>query len=46
MKFISLRSLVHALKEQHCWAFCAAIATDQPLPVGPNLRILYGALDH
>jgi hypothetical protein len=43
MKFISLRSVLHALKERRCWAFCAAIATDQPLCVGPNLRILRGA---
>lgn len=40
MKFISLRSVYLALKEHHYWAFCAAMATDSPLPVGPNLRVL------
>lgn len=40
MKFISLRSLAHALKEHGMWRFCAAIATDAPLVVGPNLRLL------
>jgi hypothetical protein len=40
MKFISLWSVFHALKERRCWAFCAAIATDQPVPCGPNLRLL------
>ena len=40
MKFISFWSVFHALKERHCWAFCAAIATDQPVPCGPNLRLL------
>lgn len=40
MKFISFWSLFHALKERRCWAFCAAIATDQPVNCGPNLRLL------
>lgn len=40
MKFISLRSLVHALKERRIWTFCAAMATDQPVSVGPNMRLL------
>jgi hypothetical protein len=30
----------HALKERRFWAFCAALATDDPVPVGPNLRLL------
>jgi len=40
MKFISLRSVFHALKERHYWAFCAAMATDKPVAAGPNLRLL------
>ena len=40
MKFISLRSVFHALKERRWWSFCAAMATDQPLAAGPNLRLL------
>jgi hypothetical protein len=40
MKFISLRSVAHALKEHKLWSFCAAIATDVPVIVGPNLRML------
>jgi hypothetical protein len=40
MKFISLQSVFHALKERGCWSFCAAMATDQPVVVGPNLRLL------
>lgn len=40
MKFISLRSLLHALKERNCWSFCAAMTTDRPVHVGPNLRLL------
>jgi hypothetical protein len=40
MKFISLRSVSHALKERKWWGFCAAMATDQPVAVGPNLRML------
>ncbi len=40
MKFISLWSVFQALKERRCWAFCAAIATDQPMTCGPNLRLL------
>jgi hypothetical protein len=40
MKFISLRAVSHALKERRFWAFCAAMATDEPLDVGPNLRLL------
>ena len=39
-KFISLRSVVHALKERRFWHFCAAMATDEPLAIGPNLRCL------
>jgi len=40
MKFISVSSVTHALKERKLWAFCAAIATDRPMPIGPNLRLL------
>jgi len=40
MRFISLRSVMHALKERSCWSFCAAMATFQPVTVGPNLRLL------
>jgi len=40
MRFISLPSLMHALRERKCWSFCAAMATFQPVPVGPNLRLL------
>lgn len=40
MKFISLRSVFHALKERHFWTFCAAMATDAPVAAGPNLRLL------
>lgn len=40
MKFISLGSVFHALKERRFWSFCAALATDQPMRVGPNLRLL------
>jgi hypothetical protein len=40
MKFISLQSVFHALKEHRCWSFCAAMATDEPVTVGPNLRLL------
>jgi hypothetical protein len=40
MRFISLSSVFHALKERKCWAFCAAMATDRPLIAGPNLRVL------
>jgi hypothetical protein len=40
MKFISLGSVFHALKERRLWSFCAAMATDAPLPIGPNLRLL------
>jgi len=40
MKFISLTSVFHALHERRCWAFCAAMATDRPVPVGPNIRLL------
>jgi hypothetical protein len=46
MKFISVQSVFHALKERRLWAFCAAMTTDQPVIVGPNLRILRGADDH
>ena len=40
MKFISLRSVAHALKEHRMWTFCAAMATNAPVAVGPNLRLL------
>ncbi|HTT09937.1 MAG TPA: hypothetical protein VMG60_03520 [Burkholderiaceae bacterium] len=40
MKYISYLSLLHALKERRCWGFCAAMATDLPVAVGPNLRLL------
>jgi len=40
MKYISFMSVLHALKERRCWGFCAAMTTDQPVPVGPNLRLL------
>jgi hypothetical protein len=40
MRFISLHSVVHALKERNYWSFCAAMATAQPVIVGPNLRLL------
>lgn len=40
MKFISAQSLYHALKERKYWALCAAMSTDKPVPVGPNLRRL------
>jgi hypothetical protein len=40
MKSISLRSVSHALREHKWWSFCAALATDTPVPVGPNLRLL------
>jgi hypothetical protein len=40
MKFISLRSLFQTLCERRFWAFCAAMATDTPVPFGPNLRPL------
>lgn len=40
MLFISLRSVVHALRERKCWSFCAAMTTAQAVPVGPNLRLL------
>jgi len=40
VKFISLRSVSHVLKERKWWSFCAAIATDNPVTVGPNLRVL------
>jgi hypothetical protein len=43
MQFISLRSVIHALKERKCWAFCAALGTDHPVVVGPNMRLLIGA---
>jgi hypothetical protein len=39
-KFISLGSVYHALQERRFWFFCAAMATDQPLAIGPNLRRL------
>ncbi len=44
MKFISLLSLLRALQERSWWGFCAAMATDDPVPVGPNLRLLSDAL--
>ncbi|HSD53207.1 MAG TPA: hypothetical protein VLC47_03545 [Burkholderiales bacterium] len=40
MRFISLRSVVHALKERSFWGCCAAMATDRPVSAGPNLRLL------
>ncbi|HEU0201707.1 MAG TPA: hypothetical protein VFR86_14900 [Burkholderiaceae bacterium] len=40
LRFISLRSVFHALKERKSWSFCAAIATVEPVTVGPNLRLL------
>jgi hypothetical protein len=40
MRFISLRSLTHALRERNFWGFCAALSTIQPVSVGPNLRLL------
>lgn len=40
MKFISLGSVFHALKERRFWGFCAAMATDKPVAAGPNLRLL------
>lgn len=40
MRFISLRSVFHALKERKYWALCAAMATERPVSVGPNLRLL------
>ncbi len=40
MKFVSLMSVFHALKERPFWAFCAAMATDKPVAAGPNLRLL------
>lgn len=40
MKFISLVAVSNALKERRWWGFCAAIATDAPVPIGPNLRLL------
>lgn len=40
MRFISLSSVFHALKERKCWSFCAAMATERPILVSPNLRLL------
>jgi hypothetical protein len=40
MKFISLSAVRHALKEHRFWTFCAAMATDQPMSFGPNVRLL------
>ena len=40
MKYISYLSVFHALKERRCWGFCAAMTTDRPVIVGPNLRLL------
>jgi hypothetical protein len=40
MRFISLRSVIHALKEREYWGFCAAVSTVRPVSVGPNLRLL------
>jgi len=39
-QYISLLSVVHSLKERTFWSFCAALSTHEPLPVGPNLRLL------
>ena len=40
MKFISLSAVLHALKERRFWSFCAAMATDQPMSFGPNVRLI------
>lgn len=40
MRFISLTAVFHALKERRFWSFCAAMATDKPVRVGPNVRLL------
>lgn len=40
MSYISLLALRHVLWERRLWAFCAAMATTTPMPVGPNLRRL------
>lgn len=40
MKFLSLRSVAQVLKERKLWSFCAAMATDAPISIGPNLRLL------
>jgi hypothetical protein len=40
MKFIALSAVLHALKERRFWTFCAAMATDQPVIFGPNVRLL------
>lgn len=42
MKFISLSSVLQALKERRWWAFCAAMGTDVPVAFGPNVRLLWG----
>jgi hypothetical protein len=39
MKFISFQSVLNTLKERSYWSFCAAIATDEPVRVAPNLRL-------
>ncbi len=41
-QYISLPSVVHALKEHRFWALCAAMSTARALPIGPNLRLLSG----
>ena len=40
MRFISLRSVIHALKERNYWGLCAAMSTVSPMSVGPNMRLL------
>jgi len=40
MKFISLGAVCNVLRERKWWLFCAAIATDTPMLVSPNLRVL------
>jgi hypothetical protein len=40
MRFISLRSVQHALKERRYWSFCAALTTLEPVVIGPNMRLL------
>jgi hypothetical protein len=40
MKFISLRSVAQTLKERKWWSFCAALATDRPMAISPQVRVL------
>ena len=39
-QYISLLSVVHALKERSFGWSCVAMSTTEPLPVGPNRRVL------